>query len=242
MNKRTLVGPLAIGALAMSTAASAFVLLNPQRTWPNPPDYTVDSRGLSSVTDGNGGVTRTVSAIVSNSGWNGAGSGTLVNAHSGSVAGFSLGDGVPMLNFTDPIVACTGNCLAATFTGFFNGSTITDADIVTNTAQPWASLGEACSNEFYIEGVMVHEVGHALGLAHTNVNGATMFPSVSACNNGPASTEADDEAGINTLYANGGADPDSCLDSNTCGGQAPGGCWCDGQCSQFGDCCDDGPC
>jgi hypothetical protein len=32
------------------------------------------------------------------------------------------------------------------------------------------------------------------------VSGATMFPSVSACNNGPASTEADDENGINDLY------------------------------------------
>jgi hypothetical protein len=52
----------------------------------------------------------------------------------------------------------------------------------------------------YIEGMMVHETGHGLGLAHTNVSGATMFPSVSACNNGQASTEADDEAGIDNLY------------------------------------------
>jgi hypothetical protein len=32
------------------------------------------------------------------------------------------------------------------------------------------------------------------------VTGATMYPSVSACNNGPASIEADDKAGINDLY------------------------------------------
>jgi hypothetical protein len=47
---------------------------------------------------------------------------------------------------------------------------------------------------------MVHEVGHLLGLGHTNVSGAPMFPSVSACNNAPASTEADDEAAIRDLY------------------------------------------
>jgi len=42
--------------------------------------------------------------------------------------------------------------------------------------------------------------GHVLGFAHSTVTGATMYPSVSACNNGPASIEADDKAGINDLY------------------------------------------
>ncbi len=34
-----------------------------------------------------------------------------------------------------------------------------------------------------------------------------------------------------------GADPNSCV--GNCGGQAPGGCWCDDQCAGFGDCCTD---
>ncbi len=222
--------------LLLSSAASAFVLLQPQRSWSSPPSYLVDNGGLSDVTDGDGGVSRTVAAINSSSAWNGAGSGTIVTASSGNTGGFSLGDGVPMLAFSDPINACTGNCLAATFTGFFTGSTITDADVVTNLAQPWASLGESCSGEFYVEGVMVHEIGHALGLGHTNVGGATMFPSVAACDNGPATTAADDEAGVNALYGGGGGN-DSC--AGNCGQQAPGGCWCDAQCASFGDCCAD---
>ncbi|HSK78065.1 MAG TPA: matrixin family metalloprotease [Thermoanaerobaculia bacterium] len=195
----TVLGCLTAGSL------SAYVLLSPRRTWSADPNVIVDNRGLSSVTDGDLGRTRTRNAIVSSIAWNGAGSGTVVNATVGSISGFSLGDGRPMLNFTDPIRVCTGNCLAATFTGYYrqrsNGTyEIYDADIVTNTAYAWASAGESCSSEMYVEGVMVHEVGHLLGLGHTSVSGATMYPSVSYCNNGPASTAADDENGINNLY------------------------------------------
>ena len=66
------------------------------------------------------------------------------------------GDGIPMLNFTDPQNACKSTCLAATFTGYYtrrsNGTyRIYDADIVTSN-RDWASLGETCSGtEFYIE-------------------------------------------------------------------------------------------
>jgi hypothetical protein len=198
--------PLAVVAMVAATSASAYVLLSPRRTWDSDPNVRVDNRGNPTVTDGDGGRTAVRNAIVSSAAWNGAGAGTVVNATVASVSSFRLGDGIPMLNFRDPVGACTGSCLAATFTGYYqrraNGTyRIYDADIVTNATRNYATAGEACSGtEFRIEGVMVHEVGHLLGLGHTNVSGATMFPSVSACNNGPASTEADDEAAIRDLY------------------------------------------
>jgi hypothetical protein len=202
--KRTRLQPVLATALLLCLGAStltAYVLLSPTRRWASDPNVIVDNRGLSSVTDGDLGRTRTRNAIVSSSAWNGAGSGTLLTAAVGSVASFSLGDGRPMLNFRNPYGTCSGNCLAATYTGYYTGSTIYDADIVTNyNGFAWASLGESCSNEMYVEAVMVHEVGHLLGLGHTNVSGATMYPSVSYCNMGPASTAADDENGVNFLY------------------------------------------
>jgi hypothetical protein len=209
MNRSRIARSAAIvGALAfVAGAVNAYVLLSPRRTWDSAPNYRVDSRGQASITDGDGGRTRTRNAIVSSAAWNGAPTERkpVVNATVASVSGWRLGDGIPMLNFRDPTGACSGNCLAATFTGYYqrrsNGTyRIYDADIVTNTAHQWASLGESCSGEFYIEGVMVHEVGHGLGLGHTSVSGATMYPSVSSCNNGPASTETDDENGIDNLY------------------------------------------
>ncbi len=202
---------LAVLALVVAGSISAYVLLSPRRTWDNPPNVIVDNRGQSSITDGDGGAARTVNAITSNQAWNGSGQGEVLTASTGSVAGWQLGDGQPMLNFTDPERVCTGSCLAATFTGFYSGrgdgtNRINDADIVTNTGFSWTSAGEGdgCSSEFFIEGVMVHEVGHLLGLGHSSVAGATMFPSVSSCNNDPATTAADDNSAINDLYGSSG--------------------------------------
>ena len=208
MTKTRIISLSALFVIACLVAGtvSAYVLLSPRRTWDSDPNVRVDSRGQASIADGDGGRNATRNAIVSSNAWNGAGAGTRLTATVGSVSSWRLGDGIPMLNFRDPQFACSGNCLAATFTGYYtrrsNGTyRIYDADIVTNTARDWASAGETCSGtEFRIEGVMVHEVGHLLGLGHTSVSGATMYPSVSACNNGPASTEADDENGINNLY------------------------------------------
>ena len=179
---------------------SAYSFLNPVRRWPSLPIHVVvDNRGLLSITDGDLGRTRTRNAITSAAAWNGAGLGTVVTASVGSVAGSFPNDGIVTINFRDPVGACTGSCVAAVFSSY-SGGILTDADIVTNSGLAWASAGEACSNEIYIEGVLVREVGRVLGLGSSTVPGATMYPSVSYCNNGPASIEADDIAGINALY------------------------------------------
>ncbi|REJ80731.1 MAG: hypothetical protein DWQ36_10840 [Acidobacteria bacterium] len=205
---------LLVLVLLTAGAVSGYVLLNPRRTWEQTPTYIIDDRGQASISDNDGGLGATIAAITSNDAWNGAGAGTVIEATAGSVAGFTLGDNVPMLNFEDPTGACDGSCLAATFTGFYvtsgrgrNRTTyIVDADIVTNTAYDWTSESEpdGCSGEFFIEGVQVHEIGHALGLGHTSVAGATMYPSVAACDNGPATIAADDIAGIVDLYGSSG--------------------------------------
>ena len=208
MKKNVLFKLVFCGALAALSVASAFsyTLLSPRRTWNLPVGFIVDNRGHAHVADGNGGVTRTVNALNSASGWNSAGCGTILTATAGSVAGFQLGDGIPMINFRDPLGVCSGNCIVATFTGFHtqrpDGTRrITDADMVTNPTRDLASAGEAvCSSEIFVESLFQHEVGHALGLGHSAVAGATMGLAIPACSTSLVSIEADDRNGIRDLY------------------------------------------
>jgi hypothetical protein len=57
----------------------------------------------------------------------------------------------------------------------------------------------AVADALDVETVALHEIGHILGLQHTNVDGAVMFPFVSA-NTTLRRLQPDDLAGIRSLY------------------------------------------
>src|SRR5262249_12542106 len=62
---------------------------------------------------------------------------------------------------------------------------ITDADIVVNAEKyPWIAGDDisGCSNQYDLQNVLTHELGHLFGLAHDPDDGnATMFPSSGSC-------------------------------------------------------------
>lgn len=197
MSKRLL--SLLLGTIifvAMAEPALAYVLLSPRRRWASTPvTVRVYSVGNSTITDGSGGVSATVSAIRT---W-----GIISSSSTSSPAVRGSAPATIMLNTNGGL--CTGNCLAATLTGYYISQSgddrIYDADVYTNTSIQFYSSGESgCSAEYDINGIMVHEVGHVIGIGHSNVSGATMYPSVSACNTGPRSLESDDRAARDNLY------------------------------------------
>jgi hypothetical protein len=195
MNKKTIL-TLAIATVLVVIAAEpmmAYTLLSPARTWATVPiNVPVYQVGNNSISDGDGGVTAVVGAIKA---WG------IVNSSSTSQQAVrGQAPATIMLNNNGKI--CNGSCLAATLTGYYSGSTIYDADVYTNTKYKFYSSREAdgCNAEFDIDGIMVHEVGHVIGLGHSSVTGATMYPSVSSCNAANRTLEADDIAGKNALY------------------------------------------
>ena len=195
MNKKTILA-LAIATVicvVVADSASAYVLLSPRRSWASTPvNVPVYQNGNNSINDGSGGVNAVVNAIDV---WG------MVNSNStNQQAVRGSAPATIMLNTNGRI--CNGSCLAATLTGYYTGNTIYDADVYTNTKYKFYSSGEAdgCSGEFDIEGIMVHEVGHVIGIGHSNVTGATMYPSVSSCNANNRTLEPDDIAAKNDLY------------------------------------------
>jgi hypothetical protein len=62
-----------------------------------------------------------------------------------------------------------------------------------------------CSSGVYLEDIATHEFGHVLGLGHSSVSAASMYPKVSWCSTATRSLDADDLAGIEKLYPAGAA-------------------------------------
>jgi len=195
MKKQNLLA-LAVSTVIVAATASpmmAYTLLSPRRTWATiPVTVQVNNAGNSTINDSDHGVTAVVGAIRA---W-----GIISSSSTSSVAVRGTAPATIMLNTNGHI--CTGSCLAATLTGYYSGNTITDADIYTNTKYNYTSSRETdgCSGEYDIDSIMTHEVGHVIGLGHSTVAGATMYPSVAACNINNRSLEADDLAGKNDLY------------------------------------------
>lgn len=205
---------IAFGILVMvSSAAFGYALLSPARRWfSTPKNVRVDSRGISSVTspDPNHGVTAAVNAVTK---WNTAPGGPTINILSSNSAtvSYAQGDGISDIIFGDPLRICKGSCIAATLTGYYNtGQTgtcgglnvlaITDSDVAFNLRYKYQTVAEGgtCSSEIYLEAVTTHEVGHLIGLGHSSVTSALMYPSVSYCVNKALAT--DDTNGRNALY------------------------------------------
>jgi hypothetical protein len=107
----------------------------------------------------------------------------------GKLGGTTLGVTNYISTDTSQSQVCNGNLIYR----------FAEVDVRFNNAFSWQT-SSGCSNGFDLAGVSTHEFGHAVGLGHTNVSGATMYPSVAACDFSVSSLANDDKAGYSSIY------------------------------------------
>jgi hypothetical protein len=98
-------------------------------------------------------------------------------------------DGWPYENAIDTL---------ALTTLIFNADTgeIYDADVEVNTFESDMSIDAAGHGDIHFPSVITHEIGHFLGLSHSDITGSTMRPSYAPGATAMASIEQDDVDGI----------------------------------------------
>ena len=89
---------------------------------------------------------------------------------------------------------CTGGCLAITALVLASGQVITETDVSFNNAVAWNTNG----SDYDTEAIAAHELGHCMGLHHTNVKKPSNRPTMYAYYFGTAgrSLAADDQQGL----------------------------------------------
>jgi len=118
-------------------------------------------------------------------------------------AGNASGVGNSNDNIMSPVNSCGAGVLAYCETPISNGWRIRFCEGHTWDDGPGYSLFGYC-----LQGVACHEYGHALGLGHSTVNIATMYPTISGSGIGQRSISDDDIAGVQYVY--GTADSNKC--------------------------------
>jgi hypothetical protein len=87
----------------------------------------------------------------------------------------------------------------ATAIVFYMNNTIVEADVKINDAYSWDATGHPAATAFDLQSVLLHEMGHLLGLGHDDEALATMYDSI-AMGTLKRTLSATDRAGIAAVY------------------------------------------
>lgn len=128
--------------------------------------------------------------------WNTQGSPNIQLSYGGTTGGGSL-----TLDRTNNVFFRNdaSGYIAETYWWWDSTGKLVDADIVYHENYSFSTHETPCTG-YYVEAVGSHEFGHMLGLNHSPVPSATMWPYISACDTSVETLDPDDVAGIQFLY------------------------------------------
>lgn len=97
--------------------------------------------------------------------------------------------------------ASNGSLVAETYRWYNASGDIIDADIAFyDAAFTFTADAGGCSGAMVIDNFAAHEFGHALGLSHSSVSSATMYPASRTCSDAWMTLDQDDISGVEKLY------------------------------------------
>lgn len=192
--KKLLINILIVNIFSMSV--SAYEFLGPKWPGKNPVvPYYINERGCEDVIDEWDYVQRAFDL------WCNVPSTVIENEYKGMTAVDETGkDSIHIVKWAkDNDWPLGGNVVAVCYLWSNRYNAITDFDIVCNNKNwSWSTTGE--NGKMDVMHVVAHEAGHALGMAHSDVPEAVMWPK---CKQGDVSNRklhADDSTGISVLY------------------------------------------
>ena len=212
--KRSRVLALAASAAVLCVSATiAHVRLhNPSNSnplfWPAPSaiSIVINSTGSDNISDGS----HETSIRNSIRSWNDVSGTTMTLVEDSTPVSQARTDwastGVHLINFDESnessFFPSGSGIVAITPVWFFSNGSISDADILFNGSQ-FTFTTDASSSAMDVEDVVTHELGHLLGLDHSGIAGATMYPFVSGNVTAHRSLSGDEANGMRDAYPSG---------------------------------------
>lgn len=179
MIQNTSVGRVSAGAAVTCSASGGFTHWNIRNiSWFH-----------NTANQGSGKQTALQNAMAS---WTGVASANHVLTYAGTTTSGWSTDGRNTLLWANGN-GCTGSCLALTALVLQSGQVIVETDVTFNNTVTWTTSG----SNYDTESVALHELGHALGIHHTNLT-STPRPTMYAIyfGSGGRSLETDDRSAL----------------------------------------------
>jgi hypothetical protein len=208
IHKKTIIGLALAGALTLGVTAHVRLIYSgngQELAWSNPGSVSIviQSVGSADVTDSSDEVALR-NAIDA---WNDAGQSTARLVENASPAEQSrtdwATDSIHLMTFDENnssgYFPSGSGIVALTPLEFFTSGSITDADVLFN-GKDFRFTTNGTAGRFDIQDVATHELGHLLGLDHSGVAGATMYPYVDPTIILHRSLGMDDIHGLRHMY------------------------------------------
>jgi hypothetical protein len=119
-----------------------------------------------------------------------------------------LSDGSNTVTWADSLPPGTlaSTCWSTDYSKVDGRVRVTEADVAFNRTIPWSLEEDTPDGAYDFRSTLLHEIGHVLGLDHSNAPGAVMRARLSSGQQRRALTD-DDLAGIRALYGDGTPPP-----------------------------------